>query len=289
MIKESLLIIFLCLTHSYPKRKENDRRELRAIVPQLLPNYTTSTLPPANQVGCNTAWLSCRYRDGCGSALQHYMTACDTLVSGNTTKCDVNCRLSLTALISTHEGERLMKCECEDEDCKLQKHRVEPCRSSVQDLTSPDSVVSCTTASYICMAEPGCSTALQYYNNNCMAMFEGRKCNKRCKNSIEILMKQEQSKKLTNCICDGTETYDCENIRHNMERLCYNKTTYQSSTNPPVPPLGEQDPELSTESNVGDSAHNQSVSPYLMISILAPIFNGYLGNVLKTIIVFYFH
>ena len=50
MIKESLLIIFLCLTHSYPKRKENDRRELRAIVPQLLPNYTTSTLPPANQV-----------------------------------------------------------------------------------------------------------------------------------------------------------------------------------------------------------------------------------------------
>ena len=121
----------------------------------------------------------------------------------------------------------------------------------IQDLASPDSIVSCTTASYICMAEPGCSTALQYYNNNCRAMFEGRiiiscyefnvivagrKCNKRCKNSLEILMKQEQSRKvnltkhfkcnhsmgfplqLTNCICDGTETYHCENIRQNMER-----------------------------------------------------------------------
>ena len=44
----------------------------------------------------------------------------------------------------------------------------------IQDLASPDSIVSCTTASYICMAEPGCSTALQYYNNNCRAMFEGR-------------------------------------------------------------------------------------------------------------------
>jgi len=285
----TLLIIFCGLTISQPRRKDTKTRELRAIVPQLLPNYTTSTLPPAHQVGCNSAWLSCRYRDGCGSALQHYMTACDTLVSGNTTECDINCRLALTALISTQEGERLMQCECEDIDCKLQKLRVEPCRSSVQDLASPDSVVSCTTASYICMAEPGCSTALQYYNNNCRAMFEGRKCNKRCKNSLEILMKQEQSRKLTNCICDGTETYNCENIRQNMERLCYNTTISSTSTTPSVTTLEEEIMESSTESNASDRAPLHSLSPHLMISILVQILNGYLGDVLTNLLLFYFN
>jgi len=213
------------------------------------------------------------------------MTACDTLVSGNTTECDINCRLSLTALISTQEGERLMQCECEDIDCKLQKLRVEPRRSSVQDLASPDSIVSCTTASYICMAEPGCSNALQYYNNNCRAMFEGRKCNKRCKNSLEILMKQEQSRKLTNCICDGTETYHCENIRQNMERLCYNKTNSPTSTTPAVTTQIRDNIELSTES-IAASVPRHKISPHLMISILAQLFNGYLGNVLTNLLRF---
>ena len=197
------------------------------------------------------------------------MNSCEGLVSGNTTQCDVNCRMALIALISTIEGERLMEvchaiyrtsviwglrlgflrtykalalindyvnicqcpyqyqlrrltdagmlsdlignyntlfwligtqinvwykepvlvltfkkfntslidkpfqCECEDEDCREQKARVEPCRSSVQSLVSPNSIVSCTTAGYVCMSDPGCNTALQYYNTNCQAMFEG--------------------------------------------------------------------------------------------------------------------
>ena len=84
----------------------------------------------------------------------------------------------------------------------------------VQSLASPESVVSCTTAGYICMAEPGCQTALTYYHTNCRAMFEGgsalallhagitcyldagRKCSRRCRNSLEILMKQDQAKKV---------------------------------------------------------------------------------------------
>lgn len=179
-------------------------------------------------VGCNAAWLTCRYRDGCGNALQQFMTSCDALVTGNSTDCDINCRLALTALISTMEGERLMQCECEDSDCRLQKERVEPCRSSVQDLLSPDSMVSCTTASYICMSDPGCKTALQYYNLNCQAMFQGRRCDKKCKNSLEILLKQQKSKKLQNCICDGSENFNCQEIRKNMEKLCYAKTTSQN-------------------------------------------------------------
>lgn len=50
----TLLIVFFGLSKSYPKRKVDETRELRAIVPQLLPNYTTSTLPPAHQVKWGT-------------------------------------------------------------------------------------------------------------------------------------------------------------------------------------------------------------------------------------------
>lgn len=225
------LYFFFLLTvvDSHPRRRKKDRED-RAIVPQLLPNYTSSTLPPANQVGCNSAWLSCRYRDGCGSALHQFMSNCDSLVSGSSTDCDINCRLSIIALISTMEGERLMQCECEDADCKLQKQRVEPCRSSVQDLVSPDSLVSCTTGSYICMSDPGCKTALHYYNLNCQEMFKGTRCDMKCKNSLEILKKQQKSKKLQNCICDGSENFNCQEIKRNMKKLCLETTTNENTS-----------------------------------------------------------
>ena len=140
-------------------------------------------------------------------------------------------------------------------------------------------------------------------------------------------MKQEQSRKvnltkhckcnhskgfplqLTNCICDGTETYDCENIRQNMERylkeqirynlyrfvikmnfrLCYNKTNLPTSTDPSSTTQIRENIELSTESNAADSAPHKNMSPQLMISILAQYFNGYLGNVLTNLVLLYFH
>ena len=96
------MLVMLC------ERLVNCSRQ-RALVPQLLPNYTTTPLPPAPEVSCSTAWLSCRYRGGCGQALQQYVTSCSGLVTGKTSVCDVNCRLALVALISTYEGERLMQ------------------------------------------------------------------------------------------------------------------------------------------------------------------------------------
>ncbi len=43
----------------------------------------------------------------------------------------------------------------------------------------------------------------------------------RCKNSLEILYRQSKSKKLQNCICDGTEEYPCETIQDNTNILCF--------------------------------------------------------------------
>ena len=52
-----LLVLVLLVTGGQARRgRTGEAREVRAVVPQLLPNYTASTLPPAHQVrGVNRA------------------------------------------------------------------------------------------------------------------------------------------------------------------------------------------------------------------------------------------
>lgn len=67
----------------------------------------------------------------------------------------------------------MSQCRCEDEACRQEKELVEPCRTEVEEELALDRVLTCTTATYICRAEPACHTALQYYNNYCSDMFTG--------------------------------------------------------------------------------------------------------------------
>ena len=206
-------------------RRSDDplERSSRGLVPQLMANYSSPELPPAGEVVCSQASLVCVNREGCGLALQHYISSCSDLVTGLTNTCSKDCRLALIALLSTPEGERLMQCQCQDEDCLLQKERVEPCRSEVTWNTREDTVVSCTAATWICAADPLCSTAMDYYNRNCHKMFKGIKCSRRCKNSLDILLRQKAAAKLSTCYCDGTEDFECVNIRRNTDVLCFGK------------------------------------------------------------------
>ena len=71
-----------------------------------------------------------------------------------------------------------------------------PCQEEVELATDPDTIVSCTSAQWICAADPDCSTALDWYNTLCRAMFKGRKCTKKCHNSISILRRQKAARKL---------------------------------------------------------------------------------------------
>ena len=87
----------------YPKSSS------RGLVPQLWPNYTGPAEPPAEEVSCDVARLKCAYRAGCGLALQNYVLGCSDLYQGKTTTCNTHCRHSLIALMSTPEGQRLMK------------------------------------------------------------------------------------------------------------------------------------------------------------------------------------
>jgi len=205
-------------------RNEEDEGQ-PVLVPQLWSNYTGPVEPPAEEVGCDIAQLKCAYRAGCGLALQNYMLGCADVASGRTASCNTHCRHSLIALMSTHEGKRLMKCDCKgNEKCEATKGNVEQCRSEVVHATRPNTVVTCSAAEWICAADPQCSTALEYYNRFCGAMFRGRRCTKRCLNSIRILQRQKGGDKLEECRCTGDERYDCEGIKNNMEELCFRKS-----------------------------------------------------------------
>lgn len=163
---------------------------------------------------------SCIYRIGCGNALQHYLTGCAPVLQGN--DCSETCQHALIALTSTDEGKELMTCECEDDLCLQSKQRVEICRSSVT-MAMNRTKVSCRIATWICNADALCQTALAYYNRYCKSMFQGRKCTRRCRNSINILTRQEKAAKLNTCQCDGFEEYDCKGIHRNMNLLCFGK------------------------------------------------------------------
>lgn len=73
-----------------------------------------------------------------------------------------------------------MQCDCAKHDlmCQRSKQRAEICRASVT-TTMNRTRVSCRVATWICNADALCSTALQYYNENCKRMFHGKKCTKR--------------------------------------------------------------------------------------------------------------
>ena len=208
------------------RRSSHDplERSSRGLVPQLMANYSGPEVTPAHLVSCSQASLECAQRDGCGSALSQYLVTCSDLVTSvSPSKCSRQCQLSLIALLSTEEGARLMECQCEDERCRQQRQRVEPCRSEVTWNTRPDTIVTCTAATWICGADAVCGTALQYYNANCKKMFRGEKCSKRCKNSLDILLRQKAAAKLSTCYCEGTEDFDCITIRRNTDVLCFGK------------------------------------------------------------------
>ena len=61
-------------------------------------------------------------------------------------------------------------------------------------------------------------------------MFKGRKCSKRCKNSLSILLRQKSAAKLATCYCDGTEDFSCHNIRDNTDKLCFGKNKTETET-----------------------------------------------------------
>ena len=170
---------------------------------------------------CEVARTKCAYRAGCGMALQNYMIDCAALIVGHSTICSAACERALIALLSTEEGEALVECDCDaSEFCETIRQRLQVCRHQVLNATAVGSVVSCQTARSICNADLPCSTALVYFYDRCRHVFQGRACDVFCKNSLQILYRQEKADKLKTCFCDGGEDFACRRIRQTTEELC---------------------------------------------------------------------
>ncbi|CAH2984554.1 unnamed protein product [Chilo suppressalis] len=188
----------------------------------LLAAVLTMAAAVAGALQCQEAQLRCAYRSGCGAALQNYEMMCSDVLTEPGSKCTKACEYALIALTSTEEGKALMNCKCGEEYCEHARRRIDVCRPQV--LKGAANVTSsCRLSQLVCMADAQCAAALGYYKQLCKSMFKGRKCSNRCRNSIEILMKQEKAAPLTACQCDGMEDYDCPRMQSNLDRLCFRK------------------------------------------------------------------
>lgn len=129
---------------------------------------------------------------------------------------------------------------------------MKPCADEVEMATQENAIVSCETARWICSADAMCSTALDYYNRFCQAMFKGKKCTDRCLNSINILQRQKAASKLQSCFCTGDEDFDCLAIKTNMEQLCFSESN-----------------EIETQEKVAKVASNALITTYSMVCLMS--------------------
>jgi growth arrest-specific protein 1 len=162
--------------------------------------------------------------------------------------------------------------------CERSKESVAPCQSEVSYATQPGTIVSCSTAQWICAADPLCSTALDYYNRFCGAMFSGKRCTKRCLNSINILKRQASASKLENCYCDGTEKeYDCPAVKRNMARLCFEPENFETDNE--IDTDGDQ---KSGQSSAG-SLKARFQKMLLLLSVLITLLAAFVGGSLTAL------
>ena len=199
------------------------------------PNELTKLNEPeqSSNQRCDDARLKCAFRLDCGQALTSYMIHCADLIAGTVdiNRCPSKCFRALVALASTEHGAKLVDCDCGDSQfCKLSKERVDVCKAKVEHEIADSTVVSCSTAKFICSSNTQCLTALTYYNKFCKAMFKGKHCSKRCLNSLNILQRQKNAFKLRTCVCDGTEDFPCEAIKQNTELLCLKRANFTDTS-----------------------------------------------------------
>jgi growth arrest-specific protein 1 len=176
---------------------------------------------------CARAQAKCLRKVGCYLAMQNYYVNCGSLINGETNVCSMDCKVSLISLLITEgsKGKSLINCDCGGSDfCLEQKQRVEVCREDVVkaiDSINDNTRISCTLAEALCLANTTCMYAMEYYRIHCMRLFRGEKCTPKCNNSLNVLFRNPWGHKIRDCICDGTERYDCHGIQSNTAELCY--------------------------------------------------------------------
>ncbi|XP_050400865.1 growth arrest-specific protein 1 isoform X2 [Patella vulgata] len=195
---------------------------------------------------CDTARLKCSTRDGCRMALINFFVGCNEVIHGETNVCTTDCKHALISLLLTEDksGMSFINCNCSgNKFCEERKVRVEICTKDVlqamANMKNNNRPVRCNLAQWICEADTSCLTALDYYARHCGRLLTGDTCSSRCNNSLEILYRQKNAKKLPSCYCDGTEDYNCQKLKYNTEKFCFLReplVPYVSLTQKPLHP-----------------------------------------------------
>lgn len=200
-------------------------------LPAEVKNQPSSSATPRRAVSCEQAYTRCALRKVCAPALKAYNDDCQELISNHTSFCSSKCLKAMIALRSSEVGDDLVNCDCSgDEYCLQSKQRSQACMPQVEEAVNPTSVVSCSTATWICSANQSCATALDFYYRYCQSLFSQRHCSMRCNNSLSILHRQPKASKLINCQCDGSEEFPCLKYKTYTERLCLNKPAQSGGT-----------------------------------------------------------
>ncbi|ELU13412.1 hypothetical protein CAPTEDRAFT_196501 [Capitella teleta] len=195
---------------------------------------------------CSVAQRQCTAQLGCGLAWHNFMTSCGALLQNRTVECHPSCRKAMTSLLMSTSGSDFLTCDCDGNQvkyCRKQKARMDVCQNAVRaamlKLDDPDAVVSCSLATMVCKADTSCQTAMEYYDTNCVKMFQGDKCTDRCHNSLDVLYRQPKAEKLRNCRCDGASRrsqygrserrkgYTCDVIQRHTQELCFARRQHQ--------------------------------------------------------------
>ncbi|XP_054895849.1 growth arrest-specific protein 1a [Poeciliopsis prolifica] len=167
------------------------------------------------QLICWQAILNCKNEPGCNYAYDHYVQACEPVLSGAKKRCPSHCISSLVQLNLTKSGPALEDCSCgEDLRCARTKQAIEPC---LPRTTS----TGCTEARLQCGRDAQCSSAMQDYLHHCGKLFNGAICTNACRNVIANMRKIPKGQKLETCMCDGSERTICEFIKSSMKMLCF--------------------------------------------------------------------
>ena len=82
---------------------------------------------------------------------------------------------------------------------------------------------------------------------------------------------------LSNCVCDGNEGFDCDTIKKNMNLLCFNTSTTESSTVEVNENETTEDTEDTKHPGIENSA-GKAFNIHLVISILFTYLNSYIGH-----------
>ncbi len=174
---------------------------------------------------------------------------------------------------------------------------------------------STKTFRWICQSDAECGKALEYYHLFCRAMFRGKRCSQRCKNSIDILRQREKAKQLdlckyakiqnfikafpkyynlVKCIsskiislllllarCRADEYLDdefrCHEVKSNMASLCYPSVDNNNSTVDPASVDGSEDNSLNVQSTGGvrNSSGGDSLMFVLWIATVTVIIHKF--------------